>query len=459
MSQPIHGCAATTTTLLDRLRDAAPPGMRHLNRRALDRLCALTAELVDARSTSGNEFHRFMSVQHRSISLPEPQVSEEIAGQTVIVTGGSGCIGTQLLRLLADFRPAKLISLAITPPRQAVPGVEYLTADVRSQQTLRGIFQAYRPDIVFHLAAQRDPGLAERQVIQTLSTNVIGTGTIAAVAAQFGVRRLVYASTGKAVRPYTADIYAGSKRIGEWLMAEMAATSGTTYSGVRFTHVVDNSIIMERLRRWCADGEVVRLHAADIMFYVQSAIESAQLMLTALLAPREDTFRLHVIRDLSWPISLLDLALGVMTADRRIAPLYIVGPEPGYEANAYPGLYDPLAAGDLSPLVNALESPSVEPSASADVDAFTVGRLPSWELHASLGELRRACAAGDVDAARGAHLRANRQLLVETAATTPPERLRRVARLTEPHRPSMTEEHLLIDDAFRDALSMAAVAA
>ena len=202
-------------------------------------------------------------------------------------------------------------------------------------------------------------------------------------------------------------------------MASVAESGEMACSGVRFTHVADNAIILERLRRWCERREVVRLHSVDTMFYVQSAIESAQLLLTALLSPADDIFRLHVINDLDWPVS---------------------------------------------PLVNALEAPTVEPSVCPEVDvipmrrtqprAASLGVLKSGSQ--ALGALREACSSGDDAVARRAQESINRQLLAATAGAAPPEELSRVVQLTEAHRPTMSEEHLLIDDVFRAALTASA---
>jgi hypothetical protein len=219
---------------------------------------------------------------------------------------------------------------------------------------------------------------------------------------------------------------------------------------------VDNSIVMRRLRSWSAAGEVIRLHAPDTMFYVQSARESAQLLLTALGAPPGDRFRLHLIRDLGWPVSLLDLALGAMAAAGTVAPLYLAGPDPGYERCAYPGLFDPRYAGDISPLINAIEAPAAQPSGCAEVDVVPMPRPDGEWLTNGLDDLERACRADDPAAARRAHLDLGRQALTAAAEATPAATLRRVTALTAPHRPAMTAEHRLIDDTFRAALAVPA---
>jgi nucleoside-diphosphate-sugar epimerase len=442
--------------LLHRLQRAAPPGQEMLADRTIEHLKALTAELLGTRPGAVDEHGRFAAIRDRTIAPPPHRVGAAVTGRTILVTGGSGCVGHAVLAALTRLRPARLISLADIAPTQRVAGVEYLHGDVRDEPMLGRLFARRRPEVVFHLAAQRDPGRAEREPAAALGTNVLGTRNLLAVAERTGVGRLVYASTGKAMRPYTPDVYAGSKRLGEWLAADTAARGTMACSGVRFTHVVDNSIIMRRLQTWCARGSVVRLHALDTMFYVQSALESAQLLLTALTAPADDVFRLHLIRDLGWPISLLDLALGTMAAHRTVAPIYLAGPEPGYERAAYPGLYDPRYAGELSPLINAIEAPVAVPSPCPEVDVVPMPRpFPGW-LPDGLDALERACRDGDDDAARHRHDELGRQVLAAVAETAPPATLQRVTKLTAPHRPSMPAEHRLIDDAFRAALAMPA---
>ena len=87
-------------------------------------------------------------------------------------------------------------------------------------------------------------------------------------------------------------------------------------SAGRFTHVLDNSIIYRRLLGWAADG-VIRLHCPDIAFYVQSARESAHLLLLAALGAQRGEYRINAITDLGLPVTLLDVALGVLVRRAR----------------------------------------------------------------------------------------------------------------------------------------------
>ncbi len=318
---------------------------------------------------------------------------------------------------------------------------EYARADVRDRGRLAAIFDDVRPDVVFHVAAQRDPGLAEHEVHRTVTTNALGTRNVISAAAEFGVPEVVCASTGKALRPYSPDVYTASKRVAEWLLSQAAARGGASYSAARFTHVVDNSIIYARLLEWC-EGGVIRLHSSDIVFYVQSALESAQLMLGAGLGARPGALRVHAITDLGWPVSLLDVALGALARTGSAAPIYFSGYDRGYEAAPFPGLYDPLTAGDVSPLLSAFEAPRAGRAWSPAADAFPLEVASSPALDERMLALEDACArTQEPRTVRAALDDLSWSLLDATLEVVPREVLARAAKLTAPHRTGLSPEH------------------
>jgi NAD(P)-dependent dehydrogenase (short-subunit alcohol dehydrogenase family) len=366
------------------MRDAVPEGRESLDPHEAELLRPLTQALGAARPGAHREYLRFQAVCEREIDLPRPEAAGWVAGRDVLVTGGTGCIGSMLMEQLAQLGPRRLVSLSrgVTTPRRLVPDAEYLHMDIRDWAGIAGVFARRRPQVVFHLAAQRNPGLAEVDVHRTVTTNVFGTRNVLDAATAHGAEDVVIASTGKALRPYSPDVYAASKRAAEWLTARAAARGTTRIGAVRFTHVVDNSIIAQRLHRWCKNG-VIRLHGTEIDFYVQSATESAQLLLSAGLGSRPDVLRMHALRDLGWPVNLLDLTLGMIAETRSKSPIYIAGYESGYERTPFPALYDPRTAGGISPLINAFEAASTGPGHCAQVDAFDLP-APSEDTEALL---------------------------------------------------------------------------
>jgi hypothetical protein len=426
------------------MRQAVPPGRETLDDASLTRLRDLTRALLEAKPDAQQEYARFLAISERALPLPDDELDAWLRGKTVVVVGGTGCIGSKLMQQVEIRCPKRLVSVGrgITDRYPRLPGAEYVQADIRDRQRLTIVLGELRPDVVFHVAAQRDPGLAEQEVHRTLSTNVLGTENVIKVAAELGVPQVVCASTGKALRPYSPDVYTASKRVAEWLVAAAAGSSTTTtYSTARFTHVVDNSIIHGRLLDWCRGG-VIRLHSADIGFYGESALESAQLLLAAGLGARPGELRVHAITDLGWPVTLLDVTLGVLASTGSATPIYVSGYDRGYEPIPFPGLYDPLTAGEVSPLLSAFEAASAEPMPGAMVDAFPLAVTPGPELDRRLEELDEACRGTEDPAVlRPALDQLSWALLDATLSAVDQPVLARAAQLTVKHQGTLIPEH------------------
>lgn len=302
-----------------------------------------------------NELARFLETRSRSIE----DYSIEPNFETIVVTGGTGCIGRVLLSQLKRICEARLVSIARRPPLDSlrVSGVTYLCADVRDLDSMRSILGEHRPEFLIHLAAERDPGLAEQTVFDTISINVGGTISVMQAAADMQVPLVSTASSGKVVRFFGSDVYAATKGVAEYVVSRAAERFGIAATCARFTHVVDNSIVFSRLLRWSQNGQPVRLHGANVGFYAQSALECAQLLMIGSIAPFRSSAGVLALRNLGWPpISLRDLARDVVKSSGSTSSIEVVGFEPGYEEQIHPATYDPVTAGDISPLMNALEA-------------------------------------------------------------------------------------------------------
>lgn len=454
------------------MQAAAPAGQSQPDRAAVAVLRSLTADLIAARPGAVAEAERFQATSLRSIPGAGPGLEDWLADRTILVTGGTGCIGSALLALLTRAGPRRLVSVSrgVTDGWPRLPHTEYRHADIADAAALADVFADTGPDVVFHLAGQRDPGRAERAVAETVRVNVFGTRNVAELAAEHGVTEVICASSGKALRPYSESVYTATKRIAECLLAQCAARGVGRYSSVRFTHVVDNSIVHRRIRQWAAarDG-VLRLHDPETMFYAQSARESAQLMLYAGLHARPGVLRSYAVRDLGWPVSLLDLAIGTLCRVGSIQPIYFSGHDPGYEVAPFPGLYDPHTAGDVSPLFNGLEALHAEQDPDHGVDACTVSLELSRVPDEHLLRLEQACwtatttehtglAADRTDAVRAALDELSWAVFSAALAAAPKAALLRAIRLTEPHAGELSCEHARMLEAIRRHADEAAFA-
>jgi len=445
----------SVTEIIGAMRQVAPPGQRDLDEVTVRRLRELTQMLIAAKTEAVAEHGRFLSIRERGLCLPEAELAARLSGATVLITGGTGCIGSTLMAQLAQRCTGRLVSVSrgVTDSWPRRPEAEYRYADVRDRAAMDKLLAEVKPDLVFHVAAQRDPGLAEVEVHRTVSTNVLGTRNVLSAAADAGVPQVVCASTGKALRPYSPDMYTASKRAAEWVTSTVAENSDMICSAGRFTHVLDNSIIYQRLLAWAEDGEsVIRLHSTEIGFYVQSALESAHLLLLAAAGSAQGELRVFTISDLGWPMGLLDLALAVVGRAGKGTPIYFSGYDPGYEEIPFPGLYDPITAGDVSPLLNAFEAGLPVDSPCPRVDAFRVEIAPDQGAAKRLTALSDACERStDPQVTRGMLNDLSWALLDATLRAVPKSRLARSAAMTSQRCGTLSSDHARVLQAIQDA--------
>jgi NADP-dependent 3-hydroxy acid dehydrogenase YdfG len=452
--------------VIEAMVHAVPARKASLDQIEVTRLRELTGDLMAAKPEAADEYARFLGVKQRGLCLPEAELMERLGGATVLVTGGTGCIGSTLMAQLTQRRPGRLVcvSRGITVGWTRQASAEYLIGDVRDRARMDEIIARVQPDVIFHVAAQRSPALAEVEVHRTVSTNVLGSRNVLAAAAAAGVPQVVCASTGKALRPYSPEMYTASKRTAEWAASAAAANGDLLVSAARFTHVIDNSIVYERLLDWADAGvggsagtdpstgeaAAVRLHGSSIGFYVQSALECAQLLLIAYLGAKPGEFRVHAITDLGWPVSLIDVALGALASKRSRTPLYISGYDPGYEEVPFPGLYDPATAGDVSPLLNAFEAAAMVDSPCPMVDAFTLEMGEDTLSVKLLGVLDEVCEqTQDPAEVRSSLDDLSWSLLDATLAAADRTTINRSAKLVCLHEETMTPVHRRVSEAIK----------
>ena len=185
----------TVSEIITSMKAVAPPGQACLDDVTLGQLRDLTQTLIAAKTGAAEEHARFLSIAERGLCLPEADLADRLHDAAVLVTGGTGCIGSKLLAQLAVRCPGRLVSVSrgVTEgyPRHA--NAEYRYADVRDRDAMGRLIGDVKPDLIFHVAAQRDPGLAEVEVHRTVSTNVLGTRAVLTAAAEAGVPQVVCA--------------------------------------------------------------------------------------------------------------------------------------------------------------------------------------------------------------------------------------------------------------------------
>jgi FlaA1/EpsC-like NDP-sugar epimerase len=245
-------------------------------------------------------------------------VEHDLAGQTVLVTGGAGSIGSELARQIAGFSPRRLILLeqAESPLyfvhlelSKNYPGLEVvpIIGDITDAKRVDAAFAQYRPDYVFHAAAYKHVPMMESNVGEAVTNNVLGTLRVAEAAARHGARKFVLISTDKAVNP--SSVMGTTKRLAERIVLGWPALRGsrTDFRAVRFGNVLgsDGSVV-PLFRKQLASGGPLTVTHPDVRRYFMSVPEAVQLVLQASALPNV-AGRIAML-DMGQPIRIVDLA-------------------------------------------------------------------------------------------------------------------------------------------------------
>ncbi|CAM4366302.1 polysaccharide biosynthesis protein [Deinococcus marmoris] len=255
------------------------------------------------------------------VDIDQDGISHYLKDQTVLVTGAGGSIGSELVRQLSLFRPARLVLVgrgensvfAIEQEmRREWPDIQVtaLIADVRNPSRLEFIFETYRPGVVFHAAAHKHVPLMEAAPSEAVHNNILGTRNVAELCLKYGVTRLVNISTDKAVNP--TSVMGASKRIAEMVIADAAsrAAAGQAFVSVRFGNVLGSrgSVVPTFLQQIQLGGPVTITHP-DMTRYFMTIPEASRLVLQAGgLADNGSVYLLNM----GEPVKIADLARDVI---------------------------------------------------------------------------------------------------------------------------------------------------
>ena len=238
-----------------------------------------------------------------------------VTGRVVMVTGGGGSIGSELCRQLADHGVKQLIIVDIYENNayaiqqellMKYPDLDLvvLIASVRNTNRLKSIFEAYKPEIVYHAAAHKHVPLMEVSPNEAVKNNVFGTLKTVKAADAAGVEKFVLISTDKAVNP--TNIMGATKRICEMIIQTYNKKSKTDFVAVRFGNVLgSNGSVIPLFKKQIEAGGPVTVTHPDIIRYFMTIPEAVSLVLQAgAFAKGGEIF----VLDMGEPVKILDLA-------------------------------------------------------------------------------------------------------------------------------------------------------
>lgn len=224
------------------------------------------------------------------IEIRNSKVEKDFDEKVIMVTGGAGSIGSELVRQICKYKYRTLVVVdqaesALYDLQQELKQAGFfnfvpIVGDIRDKNKMRVLFEEYRPDRIFHAAAYKHVPLMEQNPYEAVKINVAGTKTIVDLAVEYDVEKFVFVSTDKAVNP--TNIMGATKRIAEMYISCRQQEGKTKFITTRFGNVLgSNGSVIPLFRKQIEKGGPLTVTHKDITRYFMTIPEASQLVLEA----------------------------------------------------------------------------------------------------------------------------------------------------------------------------------
>lgn len=248
------------------------------------------------------------------IEIKNSKVMKDFDDKVIMVTGGAGSIGSELVRQICKYNYRALIVVdqaesALYDLQQELKQAGYfnyvpIVGDIRDKNKMRVLFEEYRPDRIFHAAAYKHVPLMEQNPYEAVKINVAGTKTIVDLSLEYDVEKFVFVSTDKAVNP--TNVMGATKRIAEMYISCRQQEGKTRFITTRFGNVLgSNGSVIPLFRKQIEKGGPLTVTHKDITRYFMTIPEASQLVLEAgAMGQGGEIF----IFDMGESVKIMDLA-------------------------------------------------------------------------------------------------------------------------------------------------------
>jgi len=261
------------------------------------------------------------------IRVDMKSVYEQLAGKRVLITGSAGSIGLEIVKQVAAAGPESmmLIDQAETPQHDVrlmmaknFPQVpcKVVVCSISRRTRMEHVFEAFRPDYVFHAAAYKHVPMMEDNPSEAVLNNIYGTKIIADLSVKYGAKKFVMISTDKAVNP--TNVMGCSKRICEIYvqsldrklkleaMSRKDKKEYTQFVTTRFGNVLgSNGSVIPLFKEQIRNGGPVTVTDERIVRFFMLIPEACKLVLEA--GTKGNGGEIFVF-DMGAPVKIADLA-------------------------------------------------------------------------------------------------------------------------------------------------------
>ena len=238
--------------------------------------------------------------------------------KSVLVTGGAGSIGSEIVRKVTSYKPSKVVVVdqAETPlheiqleMNEKFPDIdfEFILADITNKKRLESIFTKFNFDLVYHAAAYKHVPMIENNPHEAVWVNILGTKNLAKLSVQNKVKTFVMVSTDKAVNP--TNVMGASKRSAELLVQSLQflPENKTKFITTRFGNVLgSNGSVIPLFKKQIEAGGPITITHPDIVRYFMTISEACELVLQASTMGKGGEI---FVFDMGEPVKIKDLAI------------------------------------------------------------------------------------------------------------------------------------------------------
>ncbi len=311
---------------------ASPSRLRHIlsrcqGARARARILPGVGDLIDGkvsvRSLRDVDLEDLLG--RDPVELDTALLNSHITGQTVMVTGAAGSIGSELCRQIARLSPSRLVLFEIAESplfdfememREKFPAVNVVPVigDVRDRGRVEETMRLHQPAVVYHAAAYKHVPMMEGHPVEAVKTNVLGTRIVAEAASKYGVERFVLVSTDKAVRP--TNVMGATKRLAELVIHNMnGAGRKTVFVAVRFGNVLGSagSVVPIFRRQLETTGKLTVTHPEASRYFMLISEAAGLILQAGAMGKGGEVF----VLEMGEPVKIIELAQNLIRLSGR----------------------------------------------------------------------------------------------------------------------------------------------
>ena len=240
-----------------------------------------------------------------------------INNKKVLVSGAGGTIGSELVEQIINYNPKEIILLDNSEfllykiekkIEEKIKNIKInsVLADIKDKKRIDNIFNENRPEIIFHAAALKHVPIVEKNPLEGILTNILGSINIAESCKKYGAAEMVLISTDKAVNPFS--VMGVTKRISEKYCQSMSGTSKTNFKIVRFGNVLGSTgSVVPLFQKQLERGGPLTVTHPKMKRYFMTVREAVELVIQSATLDNNKKGEIYVL-EMGQPIAITEIA-------------------------------------------------------------------------------------------------------------------------------------------------------